>query len=306
MAKKLGLGLSLAIVAIAAAFVVPGLSERESAVGSLAKLSPELRRAFSADDDFLPLPEPGPGDWLSSYNEPGQTYGQFLKSKPNKPGAGGRKLIYLQPLGEFPEGTLALDDLQEYMEAYFHPMPVKVEEPLKVRTGKKMRSRDNMGRRQWNCKDLLTLLQRRVPQDAHVVMGITMTDLYPSDDWNFVFGMARIKKRVGVFSFARYGDDPKVSLKRAMKVISHETGHAFGIRHCTHYHCLMNGSNSLDEVDRAPMHFCPVCLRKIYWGLKFDPVERYQKLGSVLEDKEMADSAWFSSRAEKISAKRKK
>ena len=130
------------------------------------------------------------------------------------------------------------------------------------------------------------------------MMGVTMTDLYPSPDWNFVFGMARIKNRVGVFSFARYGNDPVLSLKRAMKVISHETGHAFGIRHCVHFHCLMNGSNSLQETDRSPLHVCPVCLRKLHWGLKFDPAVRYKKLSSFLEEQEMNDDApWFKKRA---------
>ena len=31
-----------------------------------------------------------------------------------------------------------------------------------------------------------------------------MTDLYPRDEWNYVFGLASIRERTGVFSFARY------------------------------------------------------------------------------------------------------
>jgi len=31
-----------------------------------------------------------------------------------------------------------------------------------------------------------------------------MIDLYPQESWNFVFGEADIKRKVGVFSFARY------------------------------------------------------------------------------------------------------
>ena len=37
----------------------------------------------------------------------------------------------------------------------------------------------------------------------------------------------------------------------------------FGISHCVHFHCRMNGSDSLEESDRSPMHLCPVCLRKL-------------------------------------------
>ena len=36
---------------------------------------------------------------------------------------------------------------------------------------------------------------------------MSLIDLYPRDEWNFVFGLASIRDRTGVFSFARY--DPK-------------------------------------------------------------------------------------------------
>ncbi len=258
--------LAFTIITLVVAIVIPDLLDRKNAIGSLKGLSPALQRTFTPADDFAPLPEPGPSDWLSTQKEPGQTYLQFVNSRPNMPGAGGRKVIYLQPLGKFPDTAPKIETLRKYMEAYFHPMEVKVAPALGIATKGPVKSRMNGGQLQWNCLDILNLLQRRVPRDAYIVMGITMTDLYPSEEWNFVFGMARIKNRVGAFSFARYGDDPAIALKRAMKVISHETGHAFGIRHCIHFHCLMNGSNHLQETDRAPLHFCPVCLRKIHHG----------------------------------------
>jgi len=31
-----------------------------------------------------------------------------------------------------------------------------------------------------------------------------MTDFYPKESWNYVFGHASLKRWVGVFSFARY------------------------------------------------------------------------------------------------------
>ena len=295
------LALSLAIASLVMAIVIPDLRARKNAVGSLSGLSPELQRTFTAEDDFAPLPKPGFSDWLANHKEPGQTYQQFINSRPNMPGAGGRNIIYLQPLGKFPDSAPKIETLHKYMEAYFHPMKVKVAPSLEIANSVLVKSRKNAGRLQWNCLDILNLLQKRVPRDAYIVMGITMTDLYPSEDWNFVFGMARIKNRVGAFSFARYGDDPTLALKRAMKVISHETGHAFGIRHCIHFHCLMNGSNHLNETDRAPLHFCPACLRKIHRGLKFDPVVRYQKLAAFLKEHKMAGEAeWFEKRIKKI------
>ncbi len=303
--KKRSLIIALSIsLSIGLAVVIPELRDRQNAVGSLSQLSPKLKRTFTETKEFSPLPQPQNGDWLTAHKEPGQTYQQFLRSRPNQPGANGRKFIYLQPLGDFPKDAPSMATLREYMECYFYPMPVKISQTLKVTPGKKIAMRENSGVTQWNCIHLLNALQKRVPHDAYIVMGVTMTDLYPDDDWNFVFGMARIKKRVGVFSFARYGRDPALVLKRAMKVISHETGHAFGIKHCVHYHCLMNGSNSMEETDRAPLHFCPVCLRKIHWGLKFDPVERYQKLADFLTAEQMEDeSQWYKKRIEVISGK---
>ena len=59
---------------------------------------------------------------------------------------------------------------------------------------------------------------------------------------------------------------------------THETGHIFTIQHCIAFECNMNGANSLPESDRAPLLFCPVCLRKLCWNLGLDPVEHLRKL----------------------------
>jgi archaemetzincin len=298
MRKLSTLFAALATATLVWSFTVPKKEDRKKAVGSLFHLSPDLKVAFEPGEDFQPIPKPGGFDWLATHEEEGQTFDQFLKSKPNRPGERGRKFIYLQPVGEFPEGSPKLETLKSYLEAYFHPMPVKLAKTLTLKPDSKIQTRGE----QVNSTDLLNALQKRVPADAHVMMAVTMNDLYPGPGWNFVFGVARLKRRCGVFSFARYGieEDQKLALLRAMKVISHETGHAFGIKHCIHFHCLMNGSNSLGETDRAPLHFCPACLRKIHWGLKFQPSERYQKLVDFLEKNDFKEEAkWFQMRAGK-------
>ena len=90
-------------------------------------------------------------------------------------------------------------------------------------------------------------------------------DIYSREDWNYVFGYANLKRRVGVFSFARY--DPtffssshsmsdeeveEIIQFRGIKVMCHELGHMFGIKHCTYYKCIMNGSMSSEEALRKP------------------------------------------------------
>ena len=47
-------------------------------------------------------------------------------------------------------------------------------------------------------------MAKSTPADAFCVSAITMCDLYPRDDWNFVFGLARLVDGVGVYSLTRY------------------------------------------------------------------------------------------------------
>ena len=55
-----------------------------------------------------------------------------------------------------------------------------------------------------NAGEILTEMAKSQPSDAFCVSAITMCDLYPRDEWNFVFGLARLGDGVGVYSLARY------------------------------------------------------------------------------------------------------
>ena len=146
--------------------------------------------------------------------------------------------------------------------------------------------------------------------DAFCILAITMEDLYPEPAWNFVFGQASLRDRVGVYSFARY--DPAfyrelrapgydtLLLRRSCKVLAHETGHMFGLAHCTFFNCLMNGSNHLAESDRRPLHLCPVCLHKLQWNIGFDVLDRYTALERVNRAAGFIDEADWLSRRIKI------
>lgn len=48
---------------------------------------------------------------------------------------------------------------------------------------------------------------RCIPKDAYAVIFILHDDLYPKEAWNFVYGLADITGRTGVFSFARYNPE---------------------------------------------------------------------------------------------------
>ncbi|BCX48145.1 Zn-dependent protease-like protein [Haloferula helveola] len=302
------------LVAAAAALAVtlPDRDERLKAVGSLDRHTPAERRAFTDAGEFEAKKAPQPADWLASHPEPGQSLGQYLDSKPNFPDDT-RKILYVLPLGEFEEGKApSLEALKDYTAAYFQPLEVRMLKPV-AEADIKVTSRINpgSGKKQWNSQEMLKGLAARLPADAYAMLAVTMTDLYPDESWNFVFGQASIRNRVGIFSFARYhpswtgreADEhtETLVLRRAAKVLTHEMGHMFGIRHCIHYECNMNGANHLQEADSTPMHLCPVCLRKLWYAAKFDPAKRYGALGDFYTEHGLEEeSEWVEKRLESI------
>ena len=324
--------LALLLMGASMQFRPPTHDERLSALGSTRGLSQPLRRALTAGDDFEPIPEPGPHDWLANHPEPGQTFDEFVRSQPNRPD-GKRSKLYLLPLGEFADGqSPPLERLQRFAAAFFM-MDVQVLPALNIKqAGITTRQNQFTGNTQLLTGDILRLLREKLPDDAYALLGITMVDLYPDPSWNFVFGQASLQHRVGVYSFARYdprfyGDEDtakrslsvapgrdndtgkqsltvapsreQLMLRRSCKVLAHETGHMFGIRHCICFSCLMNGSNHLDESDARPLHLCPVDLRKLHRSVGFDVVERYRRLREFCKGVGFVDEArWLADRLE--------
>lgn len=60
--------------------------------------------------------------------------------------------------------------------------------------------------------------------------------------------------------------------------MGHELGHCFGLKHCIHFNCLMQGSNNGQEAEKKLHELCPVCHKKLFFAVEFDPVERFLKL----------------------------
>ena len=271
------------------------------ALGSLDGLEPALRRAFEPADDFAPIPTPGPGDWLHEHPDEGQGFDQYVASEPNMP-VPWRSKIYIQPIGEISSGP-SLAELEDYAERYFGGMDVVVLPSISAEaTG--ARTREHHGHTQLLAPDVTGYLKARLPRDGYCMIGLTALDLYPQDDWNFVFGQASLSERVGVFSSARYDDSffgdppspPQLVRKRALQVLTHELGHMFGISHCAYYSCNMNGSNSMAEADTQPPYLCPICLRKLQYAVEFDPAARYRALAEFYERVGMAEAAAFAGR----------
>ena len=216
-----------------------------------------------------------------------QTVTELLESGPKV--SAGRNVIYLQPLvtrygggaadaaAAVPAADAALfAGLAEYLSAYYHGTPVKLNAPVFASVDKARRRAKVLGKDvgwrnvcPWNgapqpqgqlcAADLLHAIQPHALRgggskgrsgggamgpDGFCVLGFTMTDLYIGDDDIFTGGLASPGGRgggTGVFSFHRYrsgeGADPGVLLSRAAKTAAHEIAHMYGIGHCLHRSC---------------------------------------------------------------------
>lgn len=306
LAVLMGLSMSAGM-----SFNPPTPRERMQAISSTQDLPETLKKAFDPGSEFELIPIPSPGDWLAVHKEPGQTFDDFVRSKPNPPDKA-RTKIYLQPLGGFPKyQTASVTRLKEYATDYF-AMEVALLPPLVLGEGT-LTTRMNPFtlNRQILTGDVLSILKDKLPADAFCVLAITMEDLYPAPSWNFVFGQASLRERVGVYSFARYDpafygekrgtDYEKILLRRSYRVLVHETAHMFGLTHCIYFRCVMNGSNHLDESDSRPLHLCPVCLRKLQYSIGFDVSDRYRNLMHSYQEVDFGDEArWVAGRLERI------
>jgi len=250
---------------------------------------------------------PQPGDWLSRFGdeEKGQSLEEYLSSDPLRPDAK-RGTLYILLLGEFSKERKEIVDLTaEFMGLYFS-LPVKFADPVDekgVPAGARRRH-PSWGMPQIHAGWVLDeLLKPRVPADAVALIAFTSSDLWPGEGWNFVFGMASLSERVGVWSLNRFGDPAAGSAQYArcllhtIKTGTHETGHMLGMLHCIAYECNMNGSNHLAEAERQPLALCPECAPKLWWACRCDPVKRYRDLEAFCRKHGFAKEADFYRRS---------
>jgi archaemetzincin len=230
-----------------------------------------------------------PGDWLLDHKETGQTYAQFRAATPKR-AVDSYDTLRIVPIGPLTTGQrTVLVTVQDFLAPFFG-LKISLDPmvPLTDIPAAAQREFMSLGPTQlltpFLCNEIL--MKRRQPHDA-AVLGLTALDLWPGEGWNFVFGEASLRDRVGVWSMARNGDaDGRPAIQKACAIrtvmtATHETGHMFGIPHCIAYECGMNGSNNGTERDRQPLEFCPECQPKLWWTLRLDPQSRSRTLEAV-------------------------
>ena len=225
--------------------------------------------------------------------------------------------IMLIPVGASfrtsPLGAFFLPILKNYCDAFYHPLPVTVWDGGVSLKGVARRQND-FDDKQYLIGDIFAAVNKATARShgTYIRLAVTLEDIYPGEEWNFVYGQARTQERVGVFSFARHtkgfydgvkasaverGDDVTKQLRCCMKTMVHEIGHMFNLRHCVYFHCLMNGNNGEGESAGSGLggwFMCPVCERKLKHtldigaGRNVGQRERFERMGQALRDvKEM-------------------
>lgn len=241
------------------------------------------------------IPIPTSSDWLYQHKETGQSFKIYSTGMINQPS----KLhdtIFLNILDNNEEvfNQELINNTIILIEAYYPGIKVSLMDKNHSFEDLKVHSRQNGEYLQYNASQTVDALGKIIPKKRGLlVVGMTSYDIYPREDWNFVYGLANKMEGAGVFSFRRYIDHIAYKIKDREKlnimifklvsmVMIHEIGHLFGLAHCIYYDCKMNGSNHLEESFSRSLFLCPVCLRKIHFNLRFDIKKRYEGLKEAL------------------------
>jgi archaemetzincin len=120
-------------------------------------------------------------------------------------------------------------------------------------------------RQQYNSTTLLAELLGVLPTPEAKILGLTSVDLF-IPVLTYVFGEAQLDGNAALASSHRlrnelYGlpEAPGKAMERFEKECLHELGHAFGLKHCPDYSCVMHASTSVEDIDLKGSDYCRTC-----------------------------------------------
>lgn len=124
-------------------------------------------------------------------------------------------------------------------------------------------------RGQYKSTEIMKMVARCTPADAHRILGVTEGDL-AIPTLTFVFGQAQLNGQVAVVSLARlrqefYGlpADETLLRERLVKEVLHELGHTFGLTHCAEAKCVMSLATHAGSVDDKEERYCARCAAQV-------------------------------------------
>eukprot|EP01084_Bolivina_argentea_P054436 99825_1 len=264
---------------------------------------------------FTPLKLPSFNDWLygNEKDKNGQSFLQFYQQKYRKYPSPNKNTIGLVTIGDGIPYDLYENILVKVI-SIFYGLNVELLDPILSFDDITKRIDHWFDDQQLLTSDILSKLlmikSRKMNKHLFSLIGLTMIDLYPKESWNFVYGQAKLSYGTAVSSFNRYYVNyDKLFISRSIKVLLHEIGHLFGLKHCVYFDCLMNGSNHIEEADSRPIHLCPICLHKLYFSrlknfnneTKLNILQRYKYLADFFEIHGLNnDAIWFKKRLQYI------
>ncbi len=266
-------------------------AEEEDEAATAARKQAVYEAYAGRDARWKRMGAPQPGEWLARFPEPGQTPEAYRGRWRGKKKSGPARIV-LVPLGDFAgEHEKLLEVMREYAQIFFDtPTVIGPVRPFPADSW-------SAERRQHNAGLLLQDLADGVADDCLARVGFTHEDLY-ANRLNFVFGVGSPSSRTGVYSIHRLGQPAERLLERTLRLMNHEIGHILGIDHCIFYSCSMNGSNSLAESDRRPIHYCPPDEDKLAWVLGSPTAARFRALAGFYRRQGMdADAAFLEAEA---------
>ena len=135
-----------------------------------------------------------------------------------------RNTIILQPLSYTSShySTAVIEPqvmtcIQGFCQAFFHGVEVVLTDPLDISTAKKLTRRvhQETKREQVLVDDIVKFLKVQKYPKAFCVIGVTIVDLYPGEEWNFTLGQANSDDGVAVCSFGRYFNSQPTPLQQS-------------------------------------------------------------------------------------------
>jgi archaemetzincin len=124
-------------------------------------------------------------------------------------------------------------------------------------------------RRQYNGNKLLYEIESHFANEESKTIGLFRIDLF-IPILTFIFGQAALGGKSGIASIYRlknehYGmkQDDLLLLSRFKKIIIHELGHTFGLKHCHTSQCVMQSANYVEEIDQINEQLCCKCQSEI-------------------------------------------
>jgi len=128
-------------------------------------------------------------------------------------------------------------------------------------------------RRQYDANKLLKQIDTFSNFESIKRIGLFRVDLF-IPILTYIFGQAFLNGKAGIASLYRlknelYGIEPndQILLERFKKVIIHELGHTFGLKHCHTPSCVMLSSTYMEDIDQKKKGFCAKCLGELEQGL---------------------------------------